>query len=491
MPVLAPSAMTLPSTAELLVAGGDTRIMLDASGATMYGSRPRPDPGLVALGSCTASLISRAGLAAAEQLRTGLLEDLQQHGPAGLYALQLQRLRTELQAACGWTESEGIELVLAASGTDLFLLASQWLQPQRTVMICPNETGSGVPAAVQGRHFNALSACGDVLPMGAQVSAWSGELVPVSVRDDDGQPRPADQIDAEFGAAVGAAALAGQRVLLVLTDVSKTGMMVPSVAAALALKRRWPAQVEVLVDACQFRLAPATLRAYLAHDCMVAVTGSKFMAGPTFCGALMVGPKLAARHAREAVGARIAAYSNAAEWPRAWPAARGLPRRANFGLLLRWEATMPHLRSWAGLPPARALAFVRRFAQAVRARLDADARFEAVPVPPLARAGLGIEPEWDTEQSIFPFLVIGPGGVLTAEQSKRLYVMLREPGDGGARYQLGQPVPCGERGGVRLAALRVCVDAPMLAAACSGGADAALASVQGAFDRIGELLARL
>jgi hypothetical protein len=80
----------------------------------------------------------------------------------------------------------------------------------------------------------------------------------------------------------------GRRVLLVLADVSKTGLIAPSLACVTALQRRWPDALDILVDACQFRLAPATLRAYLIHNFMIALTGSKFLTGPTFSGALLI-----------------------------------------------------------------------------------------------------------------------------------------------------------------------------------------------------------
>ena len=64
---------TLPDTNALLVSGGDARIALDpVSRLSVYGGRPCPDPDLVALGSSTASVISSAGMAAADAPRQTL-----------------------------------------------------------------------------------------------------------------------------------------------------------------------------------------------------------------------------------------------------------------------------------------------------------------------------------------------------------------------------------------------------------------------------------
>ena len=46
------------ATVELLVAGGDARLVLDSvSGVNKYGAAPRPDPELADFGSSTASVI--------------------------------------------------------------------------------------------------------------------------------------------------------------------------------------------------------------------------------------------------------------------------------------------------------------------------------------------------------------------------------------------------------------------------------------------------
>ena len=480
-------ACTLPDTAALLVSGGDARLLLDpASGLSMYGCRPQPEPGLVALGSCTASQISAAGFAAAHALRRHCIEQLRCHSPGAVYAGQTARLRSELLACCGLAPSDGVDLVLGASGSDLFLLAAQWLRPHRTVLIAAGETGSGVPAALQGRHFNGRSGA---VTLGAPVADWQGEILALAVRAADGSLRATAAVDADCVAGVAAAAAAGQRVLLVLTDVSKTGLIVPSVEVALALKRRFPTQVEVLVDACQFRLGAATVRAYLAQDCMVALTGSKFIGGPTFCGALLIPPACAARHSGAALGGAVGTYSNAADWPAAWRASHCLPATANFGLLLRWAAALAELRAFLAVPESDSAAFVRRFGASVRLRLAQDGRFEALPVAPLARPALGIAGSWDSEQTIFPFLVRGPGGrPFSADETQRLHRALR----GAGRYQLGQPVACGIRDGVPVSALRVCVGARMLVAAHAGAGSApALAGVCAAFDAIARLAEKI
>jgi hypothetical protein len=509
---MAKAQASLPDTAALLVSGGDARILLDpVSRLSVYGCGPWPDPDLVALGSSTASSISAAGMAASDTLRQTLLEQLQQLQQSGaddhaaaaaitIYAAHAAQLRIQLLEQCRLLDA-GIAVILAASGTDLHLLASQWLAPQCTVLVADLETGSGMPAALQGRHFNRRSTDGAAVVPGAPLDGDHGAsvLVSLAVRNRDGGLIDARVVDAACVAGVDSAAQAGRRVLLVLTDVSKTGLIAPSIETALALKRRWPAQLDVLVDACQFRLAPSTLAAYLAHDCMVALTGSKFLAGPTFCGALLVPPGAAARCRDRPLAGAVGAYSNRADWPAGWLAARSLPLGANFGLLLRWQAALTELRALNAIPVPSIAAFLQRFADALRVRLATDPGLEALPVGPLDRSALGCPPAWDGQQTIFPFLVLRPvcapeaagaGAPLPRLQVERLYLQLRAPSQGRRRFQLGQPVPCITRAGARSSALRLCVSAPMIVDACQGrGVEAVIGDALAALDRIAELVA--
>jgi hypothetical protein len=264
----------LTSTAALLAAGGDGRIVLDPeSGRNRYGCRSIPEPAVLAYGSATASTVSCAGFAAADQLRQCLARAARKEPAAVSYAREVARIRQELVELCGLTDLAGLEVILGASGTDLHAFAAQLVGAERincplAITVAESETGSGVSAALQD---------------GAAPGAT--EVATVAVREPDGRPRPPSGIDADLTALVDASAGSGRSVLLIVTDVSKTGLIAPSPACALALRNRHP-RIEIMVDACQFRLTPSTLRAYLEHDVWVALTGSKFVAGPAFSGAL-------------------------------------------------------------------------------------------------------------------------------------------------------------------------------------------------------------
>ena len=476
------------STAELLSLGGDGRIHLDAAGrANRYGCAPRPDETLVAFGSSTASTISRDAFAAADRLRARLLNALAHAAPETVYELEAERLRAELLGLYG-LDGRGVEMVLAPSGTDLHLFAGQLLdagaRPPLAIIPEETETGSGVPAALAGRSLSGPTPLG---PAGGRPDAFAEiEVRAVAARATDGQPRDPDEVDRQVQALAEDAVAGGRAVLLVLIDVSKTGLISPSPSCALGLAERFPGKVTVLVDGCQLRLTGRTLAAYLDRGAMVAVTGSKFLTGPAFSAALMIPPMLAARFAERPLPAALQAVSASADWPVGWAARSSLRPAANFGVLLRWAAALEELQRFAAVSDAQVQAVAASLERAARDAIGAHPELEPLQVRPLDR-GLG-PVGWDAVKTIFPFLMrASPDGPwLSRAETERLWRLMREDLGGSAlsedlqvraaarlRIELGQPVAAGIRDGEPVSALRLCLSSRLVCEASAGDPRAA------------------
>lgn len=411
-----------PDVTQLLVSGGDARIALDpVTGLNKYGCRPYPDPELFSFGSSTASTISQDGFIAASRVRDALLA-ARKNGEFDACCLsQMQRMREALLLQL--TDSN-VQLQFAASGTDAHCLAAGYArgaQPLRVVMVEEEETGSGVKAAL------LATACAIDL---------------VALRENDGAPRLLDAIDEEVSARVAAAVDRGERVLLVMVDQSKTGLVAPGIACLMRLAQAYADRVSVLVDACQLRLSPITLRAYLQQGFMVAITGSKFFTGPSFSAALLLP---AALHTKEAAG----------------------PEFLGVGLLLRWEAALVELRRFHAVPQAVIVEFLTAFKDAIGARLAQDERFEPLAVILPDRTGLQLVPNWDHLPTIFPFLLKAKAGWLDREQTRQVYRQLQVPDLHAPRCQFGQPVSCGTRDGTPVSALRLCLSARQISDAAA------------------------
>jgi hypothetical protein len=490
----------IPSTELLLSEGGDGRIVCGPDGSNPYGCSSVPEPDVLAYGSSTASTISVAGFKAADALQERLVAASLTEPSHITYEREVGRLRRELTGLCGLEGLSGLEIILGASGTDLHLFASQLIldAPARVPLVIrveAEETGRGVPDALAGRHFGDCAALGDVVTRHVPLDCGRPvEIVEVKCRTAEGNPRPVETVDAEVEKAVVQAATRGRRVLLTLVDVSKTGLLAPSPACADALRNRFPDLVEVLVDACQFRLSPSTLRAYLEHDFLVAITGSKFVTGPTFCGALLVPKGPAQRLKKQSLPHALRSYSTRADWPQNWTARSALKSVANYGLLLRWEAAMTELRAFRALPESAITQFLLAFEEAVLNHLANGAAFEIVPVPTLNRGSVAPVKNWDCVPTIFSFLLArrsesGKRTWLNRDETKRVHQLLLS-----SLCQVGQPVPCGIREGIPVSALRLCTSTRLIVDALSPngrGASAIVTEALMVLDKAAYLASRM
>lgn len=441
--------LPIAATERLLVEGGDGRIAIDkVSGVNRYGCSATPYPELLSYASATATTISPAAYAAADALRTQIQQALLQHPAESVHTTQLQRLRAELLSLCELQALPAPEVVFAASGTDLHHIATQLAVAAGThglmvLMVDQEETGSGVYASITYADPEI-------------------EVVTVALREPDGTARHAAEIDAEFLNLATSAHALGKHVLLIQTDVSKTGMIAPSYVCSARMSQSLGNDLDVLIDACQFRISPQTLRACLAHGYNVALTGSKFVGGPSFSGALLIPAQNAARIRERYARALPPLTATTAE--DIWQAR--YTEIGSWGMVLRWEAALHELRALRGVAEADISRYMQRFASAIQQRLHEDTRFAPVISPSLQRLGLHDTSGWDNVQSIHTFRVRGPDEcLLDAAQITQLYQNLPHTA---LPCQLAQPVACGHSKN----ALRLCLSAPQLVAACRSPAAA-------------------
>ena len=398
------SSQSLQKTAQLLISGGDARLALNATGTNKYGCTPFPDDNILAFSSSTASPISTTDFLLANELREKFEEA---NFSEQIYAQEMNRQKS------AWSELLALEndtrLVFSASGTDLHQAVAQTLpQKTRIIMVESNETGSGVFAA---------------LKMGKEI-----EILTVALREKNGELRHLDDIDAEVIALTETAILENLDVLLILVDQSKTGKIAPSPKCAISLKQRYGEKFNVLIDACQFRLCKETLHAYLQQNFMIALTGSKFLAAPSFSAILILPPKNALLFQAE---------------------------MANFGLLLRMEIALQNYRAFSQLSNTQIYAVISAFSVEILNFLEKSPYFLPLEKANLARHDLTETALWDSLPTIFPFLLLRENVPLSLQETLEIYRQLPTQNP---PCQLGQPVLCGEKN----SALRLCLSAPLI-----------------------------
>ena len=463
--------------AMMLASGGDERISLGPEGRNPYGAPIRPTDGEIWFASSTASAISRRGWeAAGAAMPLAFSATRAEDWFAGLR----RRILSGVAPA-------GADLVFCASGTQAeyaALVAARGLDGDRpkkilNLLVGPEETGRGAPHAASGKHFLNSAPFGPSR-QGDGIEGWAEDsivLAPLPIRDEAGAPRTAEEIDS-IGEFVARAAVAqGARALLHVLDCSKTGLSSFSRAMAARLKAEFPDHISVVVDACQLRCAPETIRADLAAGFMVMISGSKFAAGPAFSGALLLPPDMMralSRRGQIAWPPGLAAHAALLDWPSVLHEKLAGPfgARGNQGLGLRWEAALAEYELYLAQKPeiaARAIALFGVEAEKNLARFPVLALDQACGTPTIL-------PIYSRSEA---------GSPLPADP---LHHALRARG-----IHLGQKVVLG--GGE---VLRLCLAAPQIndfALRLAEGADEATAfaplarDMEALFDQWGALLA--
>lgn len=386
--------------------------MLDQQGVNKYLCPPSPSPALACLSSCTASPVSDTGFLAA----SATFRRIAAAKPADQTA---RRLECQADVEAGIRAYLGLgpstEVMVTSSGTDGLLLAAVMLEPEgggrptTAILPSPAETGSGVPMAAACRTFDGPGA-------GRAVLRTTGETICVPLRDRAGAARETGAVIEAFGTA---SRNARGRAVLHLTHGTKTGLVAPAEV---------PNGVEVIVDACQLRLPPAAIRIYRGRGLPVVITGSRFLGGPAFSGAVLLPDgRFSATVRRRAELACAAPRRAATTADSMW---------SGLGPLLRWTAALADLD---GAPRGE------EEVDTMARRLEREAVAVVTALPGTRVIGGG-----HRCFGIVTFAVEAvagqPGGWQSAGELRPLYRALHDQG-----VLVGQPVDVGPFGCLRLA----------------------------------------
>jgi hypothetical protein len=397
-----------------LLSGGDSRTVVDGvSGTNKYLCPPYPADELTCFASCTASPIGQRGFERATNLFADIAGGRSAQRRAERLAQHEKFIADDLLEH--FSVAGRAEIILCPSGTDAMLTAAMLLAGERpeqkitAILPCAAETGTGVPHAVACRRFDGPET-------GAAVADVSVQTVEIPLRTERGEPRSEEAINEAFAAAASSAA---GRAVVYMTYGTKTGLIAPV---------RPPAGAEIIVDACQARISPETVAAYIGRGWPVVITGSKFFGGPAFSGAVLF-PRGRGKLASSAA-ARPAGKNGAGD------------SGATLGTVMRWAASVAVIEAFQ-LRAAEMGALLRDHAATVQLGLASLAG--VVPVGGMLPRGSA----WSDLPSIFTFAVRDrkqPARLLPAAELRPIYLRLAKEG-----VLLGQPVGLGPFGGLRIA----------------------------------------
>lgn len=452
----------------LLASGGDTRLDVDPNtGRNRYECLPRPCD-VVPFGSCTSSSVSPRGYAAAQETQRQICTARDSTAAACECADAIRgRLRELL------TLPEGVEVVLAPSGTDVELLALALAagssgRPVLNIVVGPSEVGSGTPAAAACRHYDRLAPSGAQVVPGEPVDAQLASQVDVrtvDLRAPGGAMLFESEIDAAVVELVVEASEADAIVLVHIVAHSKTGVHAPSLACVERL-RQISDDVVVVVDAAQGRFSRRGLRDVLQKDYLVMFTGSKFYGGPPFSGALLVPPRFHPRNRGiDRLPAGFGDYFSAAEMPENWPEMRAcLPAEPNLGALLRWSAAIAEIDAYYAAPSDARLRVLRFFEAEVPRILGGSDSIRMLSVFPPVYDDMS-ERLLESKTTVFGFWVQPPGARAPLDKAtlKQMHAEMAtdlshtycgfDAEVMSGKYHLGQPVDLGPAGSVLRVAL--------------------------------------
>jgi hypothetical protein len=472
---------------KILVLGGDHRLSVDQhTQLNGYGCRPFPRPEAITFSSSTATSISQYAFDVAERRRQQFVAMAIANGTQAAVSSLAQEVRDGVQRLLGFG-ADLAEVVIAASGTDSFLIAQGLARliaarPITTIIVGVEESGSGVKLALQERHFANDTALSDTVRKGQPLSAGGGQerQIDLPVRDPAGGAVPLGALDHQVQKLVEEHVAAGNFVVVHAMNHSKLGYSGPSRALLAELGQRFGQNVCIVVDACQMRLDREEIIEYLQRRMMVIITGSKYFTGPPFSGAILVPEQIV--HKVQESGAKFDAGFNAycarEDLPQRLRAVlSGESRSYNLGSMFRWVAALAEMERYFAIPAILRARAVAHFCGRVEDILLAAPFIElhygdsCKIAPPGVAVG-----ELSGRRMIFPFFLTYPHGgarkLCSADEVQRIYWLLNQ--DCSARFpyknarefrllaqmcHIGQPVAVVHRSGIHTAVLRISVGA--------------------------------
>ncbi|WP_405606215.1 hypothetical protein [Polaribacter sp. Asnod1-A03] len=419
-------------TEYLLMDGGDLRLTIDEIYLlNKYGCRPFPRPEAFTFASSTATSVSNFAFDKTDKARSILIKNSLKKGFKTTALEFSESLKSSLRKI--FTLDEACEIIFSPSGTDSSLQIAALTQIVTKkeithVLVASDETGSGVPAALNGCHFENNTALNCPAKKGERIKGFRDvDLIKIPFRDENGQLKSTEELDIEVFTAIKETNKLGKHVVLHVMDHSKLGYASPSEKMMKDLDLLEGLSIQVIIDAAQLRLDPIDIQNYLEKEYIVSITGSKYFTGPPYSGALIF-PKGVSKSISAVKGKLpkgLTDYYNHSDWPVNWACATDLCDGFNYGSNMRWKAAILEMEKYFLTPVLYRNMGIEMFCNFVE-----DSINEASFLEPLYKNESHLNP-FDNEKfgirnirTIFPFFIIKNGDALSVAKVKKLYLLL-------------------------------------------------------------------
>lgn len=412
----------------LLMSGGDQRLKIDRDHLlNKYGCTPFPRPKAFTFASSTATSISNIAFNQAEIKRERLIErSFQTSFKEGLKEFS-EEIKISLIKSLDLPKDTSV--ILAPSGTDISLLFAGLCQSLFTkdlvhILVGSDETGSGVPAALQGRHFSDRSSQNIKVTKGELISGFKEvDLHSIALRSNTGKLKTSSEIDQEVKECFLNVLQQGKQPVLHVMNQSKLGYVAPSKSLLKNLEKDFKEDFFALIDNSQMRMGRHELKNYIKRNYAMTITGSKFFTGPPFSGALLL-PKSREELLGTSEGSipkGLIDYTYKNNYPPHWKSVQKLKNGSNIGTFMRWYAAIVEQRRYFDTPVLLRNLGTEMFCSHVISSIHQSDFLEGLFIDDQTEHSLA-----GANRSIFPFFIFDGNRVLSHEEMTQIYQLLNQ-----------------------------------------------------------------
>jgi len=316
---------------------------------------------------------------------------------------------------------EKVSILSTPSGTDVEFLCT-WLAVLRGAEIYGNdkinvsvfvngdlEVGSGTKLATGLKHFSERAPQGHRLEKDIPVSNFDNLEINVKsffTRDDKSNVYNSPESEKKIYDMVKNEVAKNKIVVFHYVHASKTGVCIPSYNMAKKIKEDFGDKIIMVVDAAQMRLRTDSVDQYLQMGMNIIVTGSKFIGGAPFSGALLVNEN----DSKSFVDTEMNLPNEFDQYFDQFGISQLVKREknknvwSNWGLFMRWEVALHEMKQFDRIP----LEFANRFIYEWGQRVEKIIESEKIKVNILKESALlpSDESSLSHANSIVPFEIV-------------------------------------------------------------------------------------
>ncbi|WP_136987743.1 hypothetical protein [Synechococcus sp. UW69] len=400
----------------------DDRNSLDSDSlSNKYSCKLNPYDNYLSYSSATATNVQ---LGQFNYLNT-LLQQLEDCG--GSTIDMWQHLRDRIRSI--FDLDDDVDIIFGSSGTDIEMIATLYgistNKKCANIVSLPEEIGSGSRHASKLSHFCNYDNHGTSVAKGARLSGFeSVDLFSYTSGTKINSLNSQICNENELLSLVSELIQDDYHVQIHLIYGSKLGRVYPSLSVVNLLEQRYPGKIDVIVDACQFRLNHQCINEWLSMGRIILLSGSKFFEGVTFSGIMLLPAIMRDRinDYKSALPDSLNQYFSRVCFPTRLTKFDSIHHSPNHdSLFLRLESFMYNAERFAGIKQHRLTEVINLFCK------RCDSLFKNNSQLICKKVNMQFSHSYENDillSTIFPFILFYKGRPLSQEECRKIYSLL-------------------------------------------------------------------